>query len=363
MKTRHIALLLAMAGVAVGLGYFAHLRNGTAVPETTPLALPETLSAAVPETVAGWVKYAGNPLIGGKYGTCFDISVLKAADTYRMWLSWRPKRDIALTESADGINWSKPTVVLRHDSKLMNDLGLKRASGWEGNLNRPVVVRREDGYHMWYSGFNLTSSAIGYATSPDGVTWKRMSNKPVLWPEKAWEKQHVMCPHVIWDKQAKLFKMWYSGGERVEPDAIGYATSPDGLTWTKCEANPIFIPSPNLDWEKLRVTACQVEKRNGWYLMFYIGFNDSAQIGIARSKDGITHWERHPQNPIIRTCPGKWDQDGCYKPFALFDGQQWRLWYNGRRGALEQIGLVTHQGEDLGFDEKASNTVTKEQHP
>jgi len=27
---------------------------------------------------------------------------------------------------------------------------------------------------------------------------------------------------------------------------------------------------------------------------------DHAQIGLARSKDGLTHWERCPDNPIIR---------------------------------------------------------------
>ena len=46
--------------------------------------------------------------MGGKYGTCFDISVLKEGDTYRMWLSWRPKKSIALVESKDGIRWSEP---------------------------------------------------------------------------------------------------------------------------------------------------------------------------------------------------------------------------------------------------------------
>jgi hypothetical protein len=38
-----------------------------------------------------------------------------------------------------------------------------------------------------------------------------------------------------------------------------------------------------------------------------------------------------------------------YKPFAVLDGTRWLLWYNGRRGGVEQIGLATHQGEDLGF--------------
>jgi predicted transcriptional regulator len=45
----------------------------------------------------------------------------------------------------------------------------------------------------------------------------------------------------------------------------------------------------------------------------------------------------------------QWDHDACYKPYAIFDGQKWLLWYNGRHDALEQIGVVFHPGEDLGF--------------
>jgi hypothetical protein len=85
--------------------------------------------------------------------------------------------------------------------------------------------------------------------------------------------------------------------------------------------------------------------------MFYIGFRDEhhAQIGIARSRDGITGWQRHRDNPIIRPGPGQWDRDAVYKPYAVFDGRRWLLWYNGRKGGVEQIGLALHPGEDLGF--------------
>jgi predicted GH43/DUF377 family glycosyl hydrolase len=94
-----------------------------------------------------------------------------------------------------------------------------------------------------------------------------------------------------------------------------------------------------------------VEKAGDGYVMFYIGFRDEphAQIGLARSRDGITHWERHPANPIIRPGETKWDHDACYKPYAIFDGSRWLLWYNGRHGGLEQIGVALHEGEDLGF--------------
>jgi predicted GH43/DUF377 family glycosyl hydrolase len=295
------------------------------------------------EISAGWKKFGGNPVMGGQYGTCFDISVLRAGNKYRMWLSWRPKQSVALVESKDGIHWSEPPQIV---------LGPRKESGWEDDINRPVVVKREDGYHMWYTGQAHGGSRIGYATSPDGVAWKRMGDKPVLSPEKPWEKVAVMCPHVLWDADAKQFRMWYSGGEQGEPNAIGHATSRDGVTWTKNEANPVFVPDPKSAWERHKVTACQVEKRDGWYLMFYIGFRDEAhaQIGIARSRDGTTHWQRHPANPIVRPGTNQWDHDACYKPYAIFDGRKWLLWYNGRRGGLEQIGVALHDSEDLGFD-------------
>ncbi len=87
--------------------------------------------------------------------------------------------------------------------------------------------------------------------------------------------------------------------------------------------------------------------------MFYIGFENEhlARIGIARSKDGQTGWIRNAANPIIGPDEGKWDASACYKPFVIYDekADRWLLWYNGRNGGVEQIGLVTHEGKDLGF--------------
>ncbi|MCE9547203.1 MAG: hypothetical protein K8T25_17155 [Planctomycetia bacterium] len=341
---------------------------------------PARAHAQAAETAGGWVKSAANPVLGGKLGTCFDVCVLKEGDVYRMWFSWRPKKSIALVESRDGVHWSQPVIVLGPNGK----------TGWEGEVNRPIVIRNDavgndsptaggasgPKYQMWYTGQTLAKSWIGYATSPDGKTWHRESDKPVLSAERPWEKVAVMCPHVMYDGPAKTYRMWYSGGEQGEPNAIGYATSPDGLKWTKHADNPVFRPDPSSPWEKQRVTACQViapeSATNGKgtadgssskggsvkggsgkadYVMFYIGFRDEnhAQIGIARSPDGITGWQRHPANPIVRIGPNHWDHDAVYKPFAVYDGQQWLLWYNGRRAHVEQIGLATHDGRDLGF--------------
>ncbi len=292
------------------------------------------------ETTSGWVKYPRNPVLGGDLGTCFDVSVLKQDGTYRMWFSWRPKKSIALVESQNGIDWSRPVIVM----------GPNLESSWEDDINRPVVIKNGQSYQMWYTGQAKGKSSIGHATSKDGIAWRRASGSPVLTADRPWEKSAVMCPHVIHDGGG-LYQMWYSGGEQYEPNAIGYAMSQDGLRWTKPTNEPVFTPDPDLAWEKDRVTACQVIPRDNDYLMFYIGFRDQdhAQIGMARSRDGKSGWQRHAANPIIRPGFGKWDHDAVYKPFTIFDGRKWLLWYNGRKGGTEQIGLAVHDGPDLGF--------------
>ncbi len=330
--TRALGILLL-----VGLGIPALPRKARPLQSKVP-------QSPTAETAGNWQKYIGNPVLGGSYGTCFDISVLRERGKYRMWFSWRPKKSVAVVESADGIHWSEPQIVLGPD----------RSTGWEDDINRPVVIKHGNHYEMWYTGQANGKSAIGYATSRDGITWKRMSAQPVLSAEGGWEKSAVMCPDVIWDGAANQYRMWYSGGEQGEPNAIGYAVSSDGIHWRKHQDNPVFTGDPKLEWEHNRVTACMVAPVDGWMVMFYIGFRDvdHAQIGIARSRDGISNWQRCPDNPIIRPGFEKWDHDACYKPYAIYDGKQWLLWYNVERirhGGMEQIGLAVHPGKDLGF--------------
>jgi len=312
------------------------------VASTVSIAAARSLDPVrVNDTSGGWRKYAHNPVLGGSLGVCFDVSLLNEDGKYRMWFSWRNKESIALAESTDGIHWGSPAIVL----------GPNPTTQWEEDINRPVVIRKGNSYFMWYTGQAREHSWIGLATSSDGTHWERAASVPVLSPEQPWEKVAVMCPCVVWDETLRSFRMWYSGGEQYEPDAIGYTTSPDGRRWKKLTANPIFMADPEIAWERYKVTGCQVLRHGTWHYMFYIGFRDidHAQIGVARSRDGITGWQRLAANPIIQPGINQWDHDACYKPYAIFDGQRWLLWYNGRRGSVEQIGLAFHDAEDLGF--------------
>ena len=314
-----------------------------------PVVVMSTLSlSSLNSDVHGVWKKHGPVFGGGDLGTCFDACFLMGESTnksrlFTMYFSWRPKKSIAITYSKDGIAWESPTIVVP---------SIETNSGWENEVNRPFVLKHGTKYHMWYTGQSRPpefKSKIGYAWSTDGIFWNRLS-EPVMVPVDPWEKEAIMCTHVIIEKS--LFRMWYSAGDKYEPDAIGHATSQDGVHWKRSSVlNPIFRSKKENNWESYRVTCPQVIFDGIHYNLFYIGFRDDwhAAIGIARSIDGITLWERHPSNPIISSTVSGFDGDAVYKPFAIFDGSKWMLWYNGRNGRLEQIGLATFIGKDMGF--------------
>ena len=43
-------------------------------------------------TKGNWKKYEKNPLIGGSYGSCFDIAVLDEGEEIYMYFSWRKEK-------------------------------------------------------------------------------------------------------------------------------------------------------------------------------------------------------------------------------------------------------------------------------
>ena len=45
---------------------------------------PSPKAADSADPPGGWKKYAGNPVLGGQHGTCFDVCVLKEGGKYRM---------------------------------------------------------------------------------------------------------------------------------------------------------------------------------------------------------------------------------------------------------------------------------------
>ena len=287
-----------------------------------------------------FVKYPKNPVFGDRTtGTLFDATVTKQADgLLRMDYSWRPMHGTAVSFSEDGVCWSAPRLTLSPEPD----------SGWEDEINRNCVLKIGEIYRMWYTGQARGHSFIGLAESDDGLNFRRIGAEPVLFPERPWEGASVMNPCVLYENG--VYRMWYSAGETYEPNVLAYAESPDGLRWRKSPINPIFVCEPGNGYEQNRIGGCQVIPHPTLgYLMFYIGYQDinTACVCCACSGNGVTGFRRYRNNPLASPTPGEWDRDSCYKPTALYDPEtdEWRVWYNGRAGGEEYIGLTVKQGD------------------
>src|SRR3954467_3605865 len=70
--------------------------------------------------------------------------------------------------------------------------------------------------------------------------WTEYEGNPVFVKgEKSWDDGIIVGHSVI--KSGNTYKMWYSGAHDIlDPKSIGYATSTDGIHWTRYSGNPVF---------------------------------------------------------------------------------------------------------------------------
>jgi predicted GH43/DUF377 family glycosyl hydrolase/photosystem II stability/assembly factor-like uncharacterized protein len=194
-----------------------------------------------------------------------------------------------------------------------NPLNIHGSPGsWNESVITPCVIFNSDlnRYEMWFTTFwNFPNAGIGFAYSSDGITWTLNSTNPVMTPgPTGWDSLFVGAVCVL--KEGGTYKMWYTGWKSTTryPHSIGYATSPNGINWTK---HPDPVLSPSTGWESGAVGYPSVIKVGSSYVMFYTGEVSAgiALTGRAISTDGIT-WQRYANNPVLPAGePGEWDQN------------------------------------------------------
>ena len=263
----------------------------------------------------------------------FDPFVLDVGDELYLYYSDRASGTVMVSRSGDGVNWDDRVVALQHADS---------SDDWDSVVNRASVVRHGGAFYMWFTGQGSGGSSIGVARSDDGLSFRKVVDAPVLSYEDFPGCEAVMNPCVVWDGRLGAFRMWFAAGEEYEPDVLYAAESDDGVSWALCDEAPVLRKGAN-EYDQAKVGGCDVVALDGGFVMFYIGYQnvDVARICAAWSPDG-DRWERFDGNPLISPMRGNWDSDAVYKPAALLDRNTGniRVWYNGRNGSSEKIGLA-----------------------
>lgn len=198
-------------------------------------------------------------------------------------------------------------IPVHAQSATRGQIVLDVGNTWDGNrVFRPSVIYNGSLFLMWYSGGSGGSHNIGLATSQDGIAWTRYASDPNFAPNPVftigssgdWDSASVDEEWVIHDNE--LYRMWYRG-ERWNPDgtlnssAIGYATAPDGIHWTRYSGNPVLRAGAPGSFDDKIVWRPIVVPTGSGYVMYYRGASlqagTQAKAGIATSADGI-HWTK-----------------------------------------------------------------------
>jgi formylglycine-generating enzyme required for sulfatase activity/predicted GH43/DUF377 family glycosyl hydrolase len=287
-----------------------------------------------------------------------QASPVLAIGTAGAWDSYSVSEDAVIF---DGFNFKM--WYTNYDSSIHSRrIGLASSTdglNWTKNVSNPVlglggagafddqtatvgsVIYDNGTYKMWYSGYDGSYERIGYATSPDGIAWTKYTSNPVMdhGPSGTFDSIYAWGPKVI--KVGATYHMWYTGHSGEGSYNIGHATSPDGIAWTKDAANPVLTNSAN-GWDLMYITAGSVLYFNGAFHLWYSGFDGSYvyRIGYAKSADGVT-WTKGSNNPVLNIGPsGGFDSTYVYEPSVLYrNGQLW-MWYAGYAAPSWQIGLA-----------------------
>ena len=188
-------------------------------------------------------------------------------------------------------------------------------------------------YKIWFSGAGGPWQT-GYATSPDAHTWTIHPGNPVLQvgAPGSWDELEANGPSVI--KDGATYKMWYHGANNdYSTTGIGYATSTDGIAWTKHPGNPVLTPGIGT-WDEKGVGWPRVIKNGSVYEMWYFA---DGKVGRATSTDGVS-WTKYAGNPVIG---GDWGGQVIRGGSVLFDGSTYRMWFRSKPMQEGRIGLAT----------------------
>ena len=197
---------------------------------------------------------------------------------------------------------------------------------WDRHIRERGYILVEDGiYKMWYTGYDGSDNPtmhLGYATSDDGIHWTRYPDNPIF--DEYWTEDVHVVKH-----DGKYFMV----AEGVN-DIAHLLTSQDGINWQRLGDLDIRkVNGESIGPGAYGTPALWIE--NGkWYLFYERG---DLGIWLAVSTDQKT-WTNIQDDPVIEMGPEKYDAYGVAinqivkykgKYYAYYHGtpeEDWGSW-------------------------------------
>lgn len=156
----------------------------------------------------------------------------------------------------------------------------------ETTLAEPNVIYEDGIWKMWYR-YGWDNPEIGYATSPDGITWTKSAENPLLSDKYA--------PYVF-----KVGLTYYMYVNITTWNRFDRYSSSDGLEWTLDQQGVMSVGGAGTwDASNLGNMCVWKEDTNDWRMIYEAkGASGIWKLGYATSTDGLT-WSKSGSNPVL----------------------------------------------------------------
>ncbi len=293
-----------------------------------------TVSAMLGSTVLP--TYSGTVMLNSSWGDITPTSVSGfsgGTKTFAAWLNREGPASISFSDTSAPQATSSIAVNVLAIPWRVNTAPAVGApgSGWNGSETAfPSVAGVNGIYQMLYSGFNGSAWNIGLASSADGKAWTNYAGNPVMAiSPTTFYASDISAPSLLSDNG--VFKAWFTGYDGTFT-RIGYATSASGITWT-VQGTPVLNTGVTGSWDYQGVGFPSVIKDNGIYKMWFSGYDGTTwRIGYATSTDGVT-WTKYSSGgaeaPVLDVSGSGPDAYGAYQPSVAKDGSVYKMYYTG----------------------------------
>ena len=221
------------------------------------------------------------------------------------------------------------------------------ASFDSASVSDPAVIKVGAQYVMYYSGYAEDGSgpAIFRATSSNGTTFTKVDGADAGSHADAvleggadgdFDEHGVYSPDVLYEPSdaAAPYKMWFSGRGDLF-GAIGYATSTDGVTWTKTSGAVLDHGRPGSP-DTFSAADPTVLFDGGVWKMWYTGDDsDIKRIAYATAEDPEGPWTKG--GTVIDASGGNFEF-GAFAPTVWKDGNTFRSLFVGRKEVGSNTG-------------------------
>jgi hypothetical protein len=246
---------------------------------------------------------------------------------------------------------SRPGPFAKHPDNPIFDVG--KGDAWDNAVvSEAKVVFDGQTYHLWYAarqrletptGTQRSPMLAGYATSGDGLRWTRHPDNPVMspGPPGAPDANHVYPPYVLYDGEG--YRMWYSAHD-FEEWSINYAVSEDGATWERHPANPLMRAAHDGRWDGNFISEPSVLWNGQRLEMWYNGGSErtgTLRVGYAWSDDGLLWHKWAPDDWVLDVgLLGAWDDFSVARVHVIYDGERYQMFYEGHDAASWRLGYA-----------------------